>query len=1342
MIEGCTEISDCEKKLFPHVRNVNLLSEIVLSPIEVNKLGALIKKEIYLDVKQGLEHIENKYPTCLACFLVWKGILNYRDGDYWSAIRKSLGISDPNIQNRLGDIFIEYLKTNSLMSFEIRISLKNITPILAHGIIPNSCLNEYFENILYPLYEELTYPENDNEIKFWLQNCRRNNTEINNNEEISDKMARYKSLTDIWDEYEKIKELERQGGDLNELRSLLEEHSNYYDKKQKKDNLEKEIVNFEDFLEHYKEKSNIFSEHDRIVLDHLDDISQCGNIIYEIESESKETNDLKSLNIIQDFDSIKKDCEEKSNLYDGTNSIELKNEDRINIIKNCAIALDINITDNLEQIVATMQNQLSVAKIHEESAIKSEQTINDIKSNLSNLRENLRSLEYEIQSIEQRFENQGEGDIQSGIEKIKHREKVMDDSCSIREALSQIYPDFDLIKNEKIWADLKQKNKETYISDFQRDFEPIREKINDFNKKNNLIQVPFPHVTESIRLFLINGGSFAEKFLIESVRMVKLTKEGKVSSLIVKKELPERIINGFREWWRKQHDCLFQWDEVPGIDSDKFKNFLIQNYEIDWILAANIEKIDENTIRLSKGTRSLLVRLNNENTRAILKFDDGTSEELNVKKEGGKLKLYESKLVIYFDDGLINVKFPHQYFSDFNIDASLIMNLDKTDFVQDLKIYKNGNIFETEDIDFSIDSPSESYKFQLKIGAGIKQLDVVHGIISTHPFMAFEYDSKKLIKKPELPRRSIWIISHKSFKFEPEIPIIEEKELTGEWNEYIAQVIDLKAIENLFICDKDGNKNKILIETKNQYIEPELYGIKLEQANSNGNNIFIGEAPRIRIQFANYNEIERWFIQIFPVNSDSLTESKHYRFDELSGIMHLDNQICEIPLSDDMCLGNAIGEFTVRVKFESQNVDTQLNFIVLPLLKLKFDKHIYTPYKDITLPVNLIIDCSKGLQFEPIKPAELTNHEVNTYFVSSNASEACINGYLTYNYISIPITIPIPRLTWQLKGIKIKKYIFETIEIGILSENEWNDALNEKISLIINLPSFVNGIALLRLNSSIGQNSREKIDDGKVIFDLRSFSDTLNVGHESIQPFKLSILDSKLLIKDILLFIVKKWHTAEIIKIADIKERRHGLIAEKWQITNIECRRISQGKQQLLEIKWNEIGEAKDKILTVWQLNEKPTLVYEEKLNSKCSLINIMISDKITTGRYYQIWITNDEDQDCSINKKIYLLSNWNYLKNIMALIKMQYEIITLLESRGDKVNNLKFIYDDICLKKNLYEKHYEKNDKLPSRNYRPDFIKLVIEFKIEVEKILKIRDNPEIRRILGIGPQQKNEVL
>lgn len=86
---------------------------------------------------------------------------------------------------------------------------------------------------------------------------------------------------------------------------------------------------------------------------------------------------------------------------------------------------------------------------------------------------------------------------------------------------------------------------------------------------------------------------------------------------------------------------LFSWDEIPGRDSNLFKKFLVRKFDVNWIITAAIEKIDDKTIKASSGSDFLLLRLNNEKNKAILTIDDSRTDKFTVRIENGEKKIYD-----------------------------------------------------------------------------------------------------------------------------------------------------------------------------------------------------------------------------------------------------------------------------------------------------------------------------------------------------------------------------------------------------------------------------------------------------------------------------------------------------------------------------------------------------------------------------------------------------------------------------------------------------------------------------------------------------------------------------
>lgn len=84
---------------------------------------------------------------------------------------------------------------------------------------------------------------------------------------------------------------------------------------------------------------------------------------------------------------------------------------------------------------------------------------------------------------------------------------------------------------------------------------------------------------------------------------------------------------------------LFNWDEIPGKDTERFIEYLIHNYGVNWVRIAKIEK-SESSLNVFTENNSLSLRLNNEKTKAILEIDGSKVQEFVLKMETGKLKIY------------------------------------------------------------------------------------------------------------------------------------------------------------------------------------------------------------------------------------------------------------------------------------------------------------------------------------------------------------------------------------------------------------------------------------------------------------------------------------------------------------------------------------------------------------------------------------------------------------------------------------------------------------------------------------------------------------------------------
>ena len=774
MIEECKDLLECENRLSSVIPKINLLGEIPLSTEEIDKLGAFIKEQISENIQKGTEFLKTKMPTCLACFLVWKGIFDYSDGDYWSGFREFAGLSDPNWQAKWGKIFINFLETNGLLSFDnIKDAHHYVTPILMHGMIPNSCLDEYFEKILLPMVKrDLTDPTDRKEISFLLKIRREDDNERHAIEKkigelrakkgpISSKLKRVRSLIKIWDDLGKIRALEEKVGNRDELAFLPEDPLEYESKKNSAiQKLQKSIEKLESEKRRCEQQRRNFSQVDKEVLANSDDINRCVNILPGLEQELEQVTELKSqenllkeriekdaqsiffelwnesfILIIQELplDSLKdkievfnsrsvsesiirksyfkniimvikrwmshffprfikrektaqetqveisemlKDlpvekrviewpqielvhnleqlCENQEDfcrLREIRSSKETETDEQIMRIKNVAGAAGVFSTGDIRHVVMTMETKLGEAQRNRQSAIQAEQETNNINIRLNDLVDKKQSHSEDLQEIDRRLAKLGQGDIQSGIERLEQQRNAQLQAEMLRKDLIKAYPDLESLEREKDGAQKNGKDKSYYdseIDSFELEIGQIKQRATELKEKLEQIQESFPYVDEPIRRFLLYGGDNARNFLFQSTQMANQTiREQKVPSAD-EIGLPERVVTRFEEWW-KEYCKISEGDDgiVSPEDLDRFRSPLIY-------------------------------------------FDPALSE--------------------------IKIHFPSQRFPENFTETCLIINEDKPDsHEKQLRVFRfDKDLLETEKLDFPLPFPSANYEFTLK----------------------------------------------------------------------------------------------------------------------------------------------------------------------------------------------------------------------------------------------------------------------------------------------------------------------------------------------------------------------------------------------------------------------------------------------------------------------------------------------------------------------------------------------------------------------------------------------------------------------------------------------------
>ena len=87
---------------------------------------------------------------------------------------------------------------------------------------------------------------------------------------------------------------------------------------------------------------------------------------------------------------------------------------------------------------------------------------------------------------------------------------------------------------------------------------------------------------------------------------------------------------------------LFSCDNVPGDDSERLLSYLMNDRDIGWAESAKIRKSDDGrTIHIFEGENSAKLMIDENKDKTTLKICDGRIYDLEVKKENGKLNIYD-----------------------------------------------------------------------------------------------------------------------------------------------------------------------------------------------------------------------------------------------------------------------------------------------------------------------------------------------------------------------------------------------------------------------------------------------------------------------------------------------------------------------------------------------------------------------------------------------------------------------------------------------------------------------------------------------------------------------------
>ncbi|MDK2836594.1 MAG: hypothetical protein PWP21_1371 [Thermosediminibacterales bacterium] len=1280
MIEYCNNIEQCEKALRTQISEISILGNIPLTQKDVDILGSFLKNQI------KATGVNNSYlkeiPISVSLFLVWKGILEYQEGNYWSIIYESLGLpkDETKWQKILGDVFLLTLRQYNLPTFQTE-GHKYVTPILVHGIIPNKYMENFFENFLWELFGKSVISELDkneviHKIKTWRDDHAGHKKLQRELDSLNDKLIQVKKEFNFYQEIFENWKL------LNELNKLYKQQRIF-------DELEYLLSLPEDYLDNRKEQIKELETKLNVLNSRLNNFNSNIKIYNELQTKTK-----KQKNIFMQFDKKEKELKKRIKQI-STNILKREWSNRYG--------------DSLKN--------LPFEKLKE--YIKEYKKISENQKNKGNILEKIKLFILSIFGFKTRYSQELLQKIHKILKEIPVKESILNkpDENLYNELkdLKTVYEDYcinsarlnnfkkDITEQVKTISQIAATNEINADNLFERIPLLLEERIERANKEIHHLQIKINKLHKKIeetnqdisnykmKLTVLGRGNLQDGILIlkdqrkirEKIDLItkSIKTKNDINCLLEKmeqmidkeKQNVEKKVKRFKNqiaWLKvfmaKKQELIASYPEPLYFLNESTKKFILYGgktadefvYNCLLLLRHLIKEVEleeiDTQINIPPRIKKAIKKWFTKNRKRLLKNHDK-----NNKTCSKEFDTYIREPKVIFDSIKTNIKIiiPEERISLSNIeqkgDVCVCFKVyegkkEKLILKQDLKLYRTETtgIFKTEQKEVILPHPTTDYVLLLEYKDKTLRKWKIKGVNDKTPFMLFN-KNKELVENDSLPNDDeIWIIIRDNYTIEPDHIIKANERLTGKWNDYTFVCIDASKTELVYIKKQNEITN---ILTKNIKIKPGLIGgKKLSYCNVEDSMAYVEDPPDIIFHIENKNRLRLWRISIKHKQTNQLSSTKYYNLDELRDKILIKDKIVKVPLKT--LLKNKYGFYTISIQRRRIiSLVEKFSFAFIPDLKIKFDKNIYVPCVKKFPEAYLKITSSCSFNFQPNPPAQKIKQDKNSCEIKTKISKSEISGNLAYDLtdkrIILPLNIKIPSISWKIETSGEK----EKFSWSSIVKKIWHEDIFDSSSAVlkIKIPEGFADIATLTLNDN-DQKSSSKVKGNQVVYDLKKFGDTLRESNTPLQKFYLSFPNRD-----------------EIDALPIL------YIRTKWEVKDIEVHQELQDEKRKIEIRWEEKGKARNRILRLWNLRKSENNDYEPmKLKIKEGQNSLMIIkervDMLPLG-CYRIQFDTENLWGSTYSR----LPQKNQLNTKDVFIGTKTEVIDAIKTSGIKLTKL-----------------------------------------------------------------------
>ena len=1033
----CGHLRACDE-YFSNLISHTLLGDIVLCAEEIDYLAGLISEELqkpYPRLEQSLS---------VAVFLVWMGILHYREGNFWTPVYKKLGL--PSGQNKwqstLGGAFLRVINKYQLLEIRDKQTYINI---LAHGYVPDYYLDSYISDCIFRMYKEREYAGQtflSVEIRELVSQWRRDvrgyeelHLELNELDakerslqivldtfQNQDKVRKYNSLVSRLDESSELLQLiniasdwlEQLRAEKGRLQEQLQLQANLSQRvrglEKQKEAITREVKELEQQITNIGQK--LFSNW---AWDHTDNVLAVSAEVFK--NEYKRYVNQRScfqcpwgwLYRIIFAKRYRQFMAQQGKISNFFGSLIIQDE----ILESGESSPDAVI--KLQTLLTKHQELL--ATIYE-----CDQAWQEVGAELdvierTPIQQKLNAIKKDMEVYNEKVTKVGNGNFEDGLTAISKQRALRAQLAELREGVNS-----DLTTLLACLPEIDKYQSEKEIKD---ELIKIRKQRERCNRKLRVYENPLYTLNESTRALLFHGGERAVQFVYNCLHLIRGLDQG-IETTSVEAKIPSRIADAIKDWWHEKGRAA-----MVALREEQTKD------EGHRVGGANVR-------------------------RPRLKFDTQTRE----------IKVVLPQEPVSFQSNEVTGT------ARFTISGELGV-IDEIDVP--VRKSPDGGYY-TVQREKVIDSVQPIYAFTLSCGDFKRRWENTGLGWSSHCMLFGQRG--EYISQQRLPEKGAWIIAPQGSKVEPTDAVIERDKLWANWSGYESIYVELDDTD-LLVVKNDAN---IDLLRRQSHLNPTLIeGKQLSGVHGDDNTpVYIDSLPCLAFSVSEQEELP-----FFSLKIECGGQYKYSSVDKLDHVLSKD-MVVYIDLNQ-LCAGEA-GEYEISLSRRNQQI-WDCKFINCPEFNLSFSQPVYRLVEDVPGNGQLRIRSSCPLVISPTSKNVKCTEEVTTeQIITFETTLNIISGKFIFNpdvgsRVEINLNIDVPCIRWRWAGEDVWNYKLSEI---------WHEDLGE---IEIKVPPVFKGVVQLSVQQQI---LTSRVRNSIAILDISKFADTLRDKDQALHDVLLS----------------------------------------------------------------------------------------------------------------------------------------------------------------------------------------------------------------------------------------------